>query len=101
MCAQTTICDKSDGTLMDVDVLLDAELDVQLDSLRKKLSWAVKKATKLQSELQLLKKQSVLSDKRAEYVNEAVQLFEENSLPDMFQDKFEAATIKALSRRDA
>ncbi|KAK9089175.1 hypothetical protein Scep_028257 [Stephania cephalantha] len=29
--------DKSDGTLMDVDVLLDADLDVQLDSLREKL----------------------------------------------------------------
>ncbi|KAK9105462.1 hypothetical protein Scep_022306 [Stephania cephalantha] len=47
--------------------------------------WAVKEATKLQSELQLLEKQSALSDKHAEYVNEAVQLFEENSLPDMFQ----------------
>ncbi|KAK9105460.1 hypothetical protein Scep_022304 [Stephania cephalantha] len=46
---------------------------------------AVKEATKLQSELQLLEKQSALSDKHAEYVNEAVQLFEENSLPDMFQ----------------
>ncbi|KAK9092656.1 hypothetical protein Syun_027567 [Stephania yunnanensis] len=78
--------DKSDGTLMDVDVLLDADLDVQLDSLREKLFWADKEATKLQRELQLLEKQSVLSDKRAEYVNEAVQLFEENSLPDMFQE---------------
>ncbi|KAK9114613.1 hypothetical protein Syun_021410 [Stephania yunnanensis] len=78
--------DKSDGTLMDVDVLLDAELDVQLNSLRMKLSLAVKKATKLQSELQLLKKQSVLSNKRAEYVNDMIQLFEENSLLDMFQD---------------
>ncbi|KAK9108671.1 hypothetical protein Sjap_016731 [Stephania japonica] len=41
--------DKSDGTSMDVDVLLDKDLD------------ADKEATELRSELQLLEKQSVLS----------------------------------------
>ncbi|KAK9155804.1 hypothetical protein Sjap_003284 [Stephania japonica] len=46
---------------MDVDVLLDKDLDVQLDSLREKLFLADKEATELRSELQLLEKQSVLS----------------------------------------
>ncbi|KAK9091063.1 hypothetical protein Sjap_024240 [Stephania japonica] len=76
--------DKSDGTSMDVDVLLDKDLDVQLDSLREKLFLADKEATELRSELQLLEKQFVLSYKCDDYVNEAVQLFEENSLLDLF-----------------
>ncbi|KAK9154615.1 hypothetical protein Sjap_002095 [Stephania japonica] len=56
---------------MDVDVLLDKDLDVQLDSLREKLFLADKEATELRSELQLLEKQPVLSYECAEYVNEA------------------------------
>ncbi|KAK9085582.1 hypothetical protein Sjap_025993 [Stephania japonica] len=67
--------DKSDGTSMDVDVLLDKDLDVQLDSLREKLFLADKEATELRSELQLLEKQSVLSYECAEYVNEAFNSF--------------------------
>ncbi|KAK9105431.1 hypothetical protein Scep_022275 [Stephania cephalantha] len=46
---------------------------------------ADKEGTELQRELQMLKKQSVLSNMFAEYVNEAVQLLQENFPPDMFQ----------------
>ncbi|KAK9085942.1 hypothetical protein Sjap_026353 [Stephania japonica] len=60
---------------MDVDVLLDKDLDVRLDSLREKPFLADKEATELRSELQLLEKQSVLSYECAEYVNEAFNSF--------------------------
>ncbi|KAK9138739.1 hypothetical protein Sjap_009333 [Stephania japonica] len=54
---------------MHVNVLLDKDLDVQLDSLRENLFLVDKEATELRSELQLLEKQSVLSYECAEYIN--------------------------------
>ncbi|KAK9138741.1 hypothetical protein Sjap_009335 [Stephania japonica] len=57
---------------MHVDVLLDKDLDVRLDSLRENLFCDDKEATELRSESDSLEKRSVLSYECLEYVNEAV-----------------------------
>ncbi|KAK9105448.1 hypothetical protein Scep_022292 [Stephania cephalantha] len=86
------------------------DLDVQFDSLSEKLflvctyqyqlqlekpngdvpsymsgMFQADEGTKLQRELQMLEKQSILSNMCAESVNEAVHLLQENFPPDMFQ----------------
>ncbi|KAF8399202.1 hypothetical protein HHK36_015067 [Tetracentron sinense] len=73
-------------TLMDQDALCDPELDAELDSLRKKLAVVGKESAELNRELRALERQSVLSNNCVGSVNEALQLYEQNSVHDMFQE---------------
>lgn len=71
---------------IDVDAFIDPELDAQLDSLRGKLTLVGKESAELNRELQEVEKQSVLSNHEAGSINEALQLYEQYSLHDMFQE---------------
>ncbi|KAF6166346.1 hypothetical protein GIB67_015892 [Kingdonia uniflora] len=84
--------DSSSNCFMDEDALCDddAEFDKQLHSLREKLLLVGKESTDLQSELNVLKKQSTLSNTFAESVTEALQPFEQNSVDDMLRGPTDA-----------
>lgn len=58
------------------DAPFDPDIDAQLDSLRKKLTEVGKESEMLNQEIQALERQSTLN---AGYINEAVQLYEQNS----------------------
>ncbi|XP_038976470.1 protein MIS12 homolog [Phoenix dactylifera] len=66
--------------------LSDPELDAQLESLRENLAAAGKKSAELHEEMTLLEKQSTLSCSYDASVADALQLFEENPVHDMFQE---------------
>nr|CAD1844057.1 unnamed protein product [Ananas comosus var. bracteatus] len=73
------------------DVLLeeelsDAEPDAWLDSMREKLSTIGKESGELQKEIFLLEKQSHFCSNYDATVAEAQQIFEENTVQEMFQD---------------
>uniref|UniRef100_A0A5B6YPB3 Centromere protein Mis12 n=1 Tax=Davidia involucrata TaxID=16924 RepID=A0A5B6YPB3_DAVIN len=78
--------DSPGDSLMDHDALGDPELDAQLDSLRDKLTLVGKETAELNRELQALERQSVVSNRCAGSVNEALQLYEQHSMHDMFQE---------------
>ncbi|AES91356.1 putative centromere protein Mis12 [Medicago truncatula] len=61
----------------------DLELDAQLESLRKKLAEVGKESEMLNQEIHALESQS---SHNARYINEAVQLFEQNSYTELFQE---------------
>ncbi|KAJ4961888.1 hypothetical protein NE237_021798 [Protea cynaroides] len=75
-----------DDTPMDQDAPSDAELDAQLDSLREKLFVVGNESVELQRELQTLKKQSIICNSYSGSVNEALQLFEQNSTYETSQE---------------
>ncbi|XP_042483080.1 protein MIS12 homolog [Macadamia integrifolia] len=81
-----------DDTPMDLDAPSDAELDAQLDSLRDKLSAVGNESVELQRELQALEKQSIINDSYAGSVNEALQLFEQNSMYETSQEIIRVAS---------
>ncbi|GAV63673.1 Mis12 domain-containing protein [Cephalotus follicularis] len=68
------------------DSISDPDLDAQLDSLREKLTAVGKESGELISELRTLEKQSASSDHCAGLINEALKLYEEKSVHDMFQE---------------
>lgn len=74
------------------DVPSDLELDAQLDSLRDKLTVVGKESAELNRELQALERQSVLSNQCTGSVNEALQLYEQNKVHDMFQEMMRTAS---------
>eukprot|EP00268_Persea_americana_P069088 TRINITY_DN9747_c0_g2_i2.p1 TRINITY_DN9747_c0_g2~~TRINITY_DN9747_c0_g2_i2.p1 ORF type:complete len:260 (+),score=82.68 TRINITY_DN9747_c0_g2_i2:134-913(+) len=78
--------DSSDNNLLPQDVLSDAELDAQLDSLREKLVVIGKESAELHRELHALEKQSVLSSSCAGSIAEAFEPFEQSSTRDMFNE---------------
>ncbi|TXG51556.1 hypothetical protein EZV62_024080 [Acer yangbiense] len=71
---------------MSKDALYDPDLDAQLDSLRDKLSAVGKESGQLSRELHALEKQSFSSDRFAGLASEALQLYEQHSVHDMFQE---------------
>ncbi|KAK3225687.1 hypothetical protein Dsin_005549 [Dipteronia sinensis] len=77
---------------MSEDALYDPDLDAQLDSLRDKLSAVGKESGQLSRELHALEKQSFSSDRFAGLASEALQLYEQNSVHDMFQEMVKTAT---------
>lgn len=84
---------ESDGdSLMDLEILHDRDLDVQLDSLRNKLVLVGKETAELNRELRALERQSVLSNHCAGSVNEALQLYEQHNMHDMFQELTKTAS---------
>ncbi|KAJ7978806.1 protein MIS12-like [Quillaja saponaria] len=68
------------------DALCDPDLDVQLDSLRQKLSMVGKESEMLSQELQELERHSTSINQCAGAINEALQLYEQNPLNEMFQE---------------
>ncbi|XP_072957606.1 protein MIS12 homolog [Typha angustifolia] len=78
--------DSSAENLLVEGGLSDGELDSQLDSLRDKLAALGKESAELQREITLLEKQSKFSSSYDTSVAETLQLFDENSVQEMFQD---------------
>ncbi|KAI4344021.1 hypothetical protein L6164_011298 [Bauhinia variegata] len=65
------------------DALSDPDIDAELDIWRKKLAAVTKEFEMLNQELQALEKRSPSS---VEYINEALQSYEQNSLHQLFQE---------------
>ncbi|KAL7000500.1 hypothetical protein U1Q18_001652 [Sarracenia purpurea var. burkii] len=70
---------------MDLDAFSDQELDAQLDSLRNKFT-SVGKENALNEEPCSLERQVVSSNHFAGSVNEALKLYEQHSVRDMFEE---------------
>ncbi|XP_057480358.1 protein MIS12 homolog [Actinidia eriantha] len=77
---------------MDIDFLSDQELDAQLDSMRNKLALVEKETADLNRELQALEKQTVLSNHCTGSVNEALQLYEQHHVHDIFEELTKTAS---------
>ncbi|KAG5554464.1 hypothetical protein RHGRI_012111 [Rhododendron griersonianum] len=77
---------------MDLDISSDQELDAQLDKLRNQLALLGKENSELDKEHRALERQSLLSNHYAGSVNEALQLYEQNSVHDMFQELTKTAS---------
>ncbi|XP_058101407.1 protein MIS12 homolog isoform X2 [Magnolia sinica] len=84
--------DSSGNSLLLEDVLSDAELDAQLDSLREKLVVVGRESAELHRELHALQKQSILSSSCARSVAEALEPFKQNSTHDMFKEMLRTAS---------
>lgn len=78
-----TLNDESSGNDIVTGATSDQELDAQLESLRKKLAEVGKESEMLSQEIHALERQS---SHNARYINEAVQLFEQNSYTELFQE---------------
>lgn len=74
------------------DTLSDPDVDAELDSLRQKLTLVGAESDKLNSELKELERQSASSGHCTGLINEALQLYEDTSVHDMFQEMVQTAT---------
>ncbi|MCH84914.1 hypothetical protein A2U01_0005752, partial [Trifolium medium] len=74
--------DESSGNDIVPGATSDQELDAQLETLRKKLAEVGKESEMLSQEIHALERQS---SHNARYINEAVQLFEQNPYNELFQ----------------
>ncbi|XP_022931718.1 protein MIS12 homolog isoform X1 [Cucurbita moschata] len=84
--------------------LYDVDLDTELDSLRNKLSEVRKENVELNQEFQALERKTASSNSQANYFNEALQLYEQSSVNEMFQEMMGTASdlraeIGKLKRR--
>ncbi|XWS60374.1 hypothetical protein CRYUN_Cryun07bG0030700 [Craigia yunnanensis] len=77
----------SGSSSMVQDTLSDPNVDAELDSLRDKLTLVGAESDKLDSELKELERQSASSRHCTGLINEALQLYEDTSVHDMFQEK--------------
>jgi len=77
---------------MDLNISTDQELDAELDTLRNQLASVGKENSELNKELRALERQSLLSNHYAGSVNEALQLYEQHSVHDMFQELTKTAS---------
>ncbi|BAT76479.1 hypothetical protein LR48_Vigan01g269100 [Vigna angularis] len=75
--------DESTESGHDPGAPFDPDIDAQLDSLREKLTEVAKDSEMLNQEIQLLERKSTVN---AGYINEAVQLYEKNSMNELFQE---------------
>ncbi|QCD80767.1 protein MIS12 homolog [Vigna unguiculata] len=75
--------DESTESGPDPGAPFDPDTDAQLDSLREKLTEVAKDSEMLNQEIQLLERNSTVN---AGYINEAVQLYEQNSMNELFQE---------------
>ncbi|XP_062159645.1 protein MIS12 homolog isoform X1 [Alnus glutinosa] len=98
--------DESSGDgLIRQEALCDPDLDAQLESLRNKLIAVEKESTVLNHELQALERHSASNNRCAGFVNEALQLYEQNSVHDFFQEMVRTGSelrtkmVKLKSRR--
>ncbi|XVE54617.1 hypothetical protein DITRI_Ditri03aG0096300 [Diplodiscus trichospermus] len=74
------------------DTRSDPDVDSELDSLRDKLTLVGAESDKLNSELKELERQSASSGHCAGLINEALQIYEDSSMHDMFQEMVQTAT---------
>ncbi|KFK24281.1 hypothetical protein AALP_AAs47157U000400 [Arabis alpina] len=70
----------------DQDGSKDMELDAELDSLRNKLNLVGKRSAELSSELRALERTSFSSEQSARLVNEALKVYDESSVDEMFKE---------------
>ncbi|XP_010435437.1 PREDICTED: protein MIS12 homolog isoform X1 [Camelina sativa] len=74
------------------DGFYDQDLDAQLDSLRDKLNLVGKRSAELDSELQALERASVSREQSVRLVNEALELYDESSVGEMFKEMTKVAS---------
>ncbi|GMI67365.1 ARABIDOPSIS MINICHROMOSOME INSTABILITY 12 (MIS12)-LIKE, MINICHROMOSOME INSTABILITY 12 (MIS12)-LIKE [Hibiscus trionum] len=74
------------------DALSEPDVDAELDSLRNKLTLVGAETDKLNSELKELERQSASRGHCAELINQTLQLYEDSSVHDMFQEMTQTAT---------
>ncbi|XP_023530578.1 protein MIS12 homolog [Cucurbita pepo subsp. pepo] len=84
--------------------LYDVDLDTELDSLRNKLSEVRKENVELNLEFLVLERKTASSNSQANYFNEALQLYEQSSVNEMFKEMMGTASdlrakIGKLKRR--
>ncbi|XP_010440721.1 PREDICTED: protein MIS12 homolog [Camelina sativa] len=72
--------------------LYDQDLDAQLNSLRDKLNLVGKRSAELDSELQALERASVSREQSVRLVNEALEVYDESSVGEMFQEMAKVAS---------
>ncbi|KAK7330234.1 hypothetical protein VNO77_24422 [Canavalia gladiata] len=75
--------DKSSENGLDPGASFDPDLDAQLDLWRERLAEVGKESEKLDQEIQALERKSTVN---AGYINEAVKLYEQNSMHELFQE---------------
>ncbi|KAL9328508.1 hypothetical protein ACSQ67_003511 [Phaseolus vulgaris] len=75
--------DESTESGVDPGAPFDPDIDAQLDSLREKLTEVAEDSEMLNQEIQLLERKSSIN---AGYINEAVHLYEQNSMHELFQE---------------
>ncbi|KAL9326316.1 hypothetical protein ACSQ67_006961 [Phaseolus vulgaris] len=75
--------DESTESGPDPGAPFDPDIDAQLDSLREKLTEVAQDSEMLNQEIQLLETKSSIN---AGYINEAVQLYEQNSMHELFEE---------------
>ncbi|RZC10490.1 Protein MIS12-like isoform B [Glycine soja] len=75
--------DDANENALDSGAPFDPDIDAQLDSLREKLIEVGKESEMLNQEIQALERKSIVN--AAGHINEAVQLYEQNSMHEVFQ----------------
>ncbi|KAL3620402.1 hypothetical protein CASFOL_035314 [Castilleja foliolosa] len=83
---------RDDDDLLDLDVLTDAELDLQLESLRKKLTSVEKENAELDRKVCALEKQSLSCNQSSISIDEALQLYKKNGATQLFQELTDMAS---------
>ncbi|KAG5027885.1 hypothetical protein JHK87_011399 [Glycine soja] len=76
--------DDASENALDPGAPFDPDIDAQLDSLRGKLIEVGKESEMLNQEIQALERKSIVN--AAGHINEAVQLYEQNSMHEVFQE---------------
>ncbi|XP_022134693.1 protein MIS12 homolog [Momordica charantia] len=74
------------------DCLYDVGLDTELDSLRNRLSEVREENVVLNQELQALERQTASSNSQINHFNEALELYEETSVNERFQEVMNTAS---------
>ncbi|KAH9617315.1 hypothetical protein KSS87_016189 [Heliosperma pusillum] len=82
----------SGGDAMDQDDFSDEQMDAQLELLRSKLAEAGKECSQLNKELEELETKSALTNRCASAVNEALQLYDNSSAQEVFQEMLRVAS---------
>ncbi|CAH8302618.1 unnamed protein product [Eruca vesicaria subsp. sativa] len=91
---QDFVLPESDESSPDNDQSLqdDQDLDAELASLSHKLNLVGKRSVELTSELQALESKSVSNQQSSRIVNEALMLYNESSVEDMFKEMTKVAS---------
>ncbi|KAM7262474.1 hypothetical protein ACFE04_000157 [Oxalis oulophora] len=79
-------------SLINLDSLSDPDQEAQLASLREKLNAVGKESAELNREIQTLERQSASSTRSAEFLKDALKLYDEDSVRDMFEELVKIGT---------
>ncbi|KAK7388808.1 hypothetical protein VNO78_23635 [Psophocarpus tetragonolobus] len=83
--------DESNENGLDPGAPFDPDIDAQLEALREKLTDMGKESEMLSQEIQALERKS-MSTVNVGYINEAIQLYEQNSMHELFQEVVNTAS---------